>query len=131
MGFWSNLFSNKKDNMNNDFSSNYDDEDEDEFDNDYENDYENDEEESYDCYCDECRCGLTSYDNYVEFDGNIFCESCAASNELATCDECGNTFPLQRLEYDEYSGNYYCEDCRERDIPDYDSNGNSDYWREE
>lgn len=119
MGFWAKLFgsnSSSEDNNDEDFTV----------------DYNSDEgEEEYDTHCSMCGCGIGDGDSSSYHYGKIVCESCSEESELITCDECGNAYESECLHYYEYNGNYYCDNCREANIPDYDDNGNSDWWRAE
>lgn len=88
--------------------------------------FEEYEEDDYEI-CNDCGCKI-NYDEAIEVYDFKVCSSCA--NNYYTCEGCGRLFQEGDVSYND-EGECYCRDCQDRDIPDYDSNGNSDWWRDE
>lgn len=47
---------------------------------------------------------------YVDNDGGYICDSCSES--YRDCDDCGDTFHVDNLEYSTHSDGHYCRSCR-------------------
>lgn len=84
-------------------------------------DFENEE-----ILCTQCD-GYYSEDEMYETPDGMVCEKCYEST-YTTCDGCGDVFSYDNLHWD--GTGHYCDSCHDHS-PDYDFNGNSDYWREE
>lgn len=79
-----------------------------------------------DFVCNDCGCEIEDGEEIDVYD-YVVCSSCAS--KYFTCDGCGNLFLESDVSIE--NGECYCDDCNDRNIPDYYSNGNSDWWRDE
>lgn len=83
------------------------------------------------CYDDyrECACcgTLVRRTNAYNSNDGLICEYCRDYN-YATCDDCGEVFHTDNLNYDEETDNYYCNECfanvEERAIHNYHNSHN-------
>ncbi|KAF5061349.1 hypothetical protein [Proteiniclasticum sp. QWL-01] len=66
----------------------------------------------------------------LHFDGekNI-CEKCMEADDTVMCVGCERYFKERDLFSND--GEPVCEECHDANIPDYDYNGNADYWRDD
>lgn len=63
--------------------------------------------------CDHCGCVIED-NNYIEFDGKIFCEDCKDS-ELDICEDCGNYCYRDELYWLDNYDKVICQNCRDND----------------
>ena len=62
------------------------------------------------CSC--CGCEIEEGDNFREYDGEIYCESCF-DDEFVTCEDCGEIIPRDDAYLVKDDGYYICEGCYE------------------